>query len=454
MNEDKMEKIVSLAKRRGFIYQGSEIYGGLAGTWDYGPRGVELKNNMKDLWWKMFVQDREDMYGIDSAILMNPKVWEASGHTKKFTDPMVEDIKTNKRYRADHLLEEEGIEAEGMSVEEINKIIEAKGLKSPDGNELGKARQFNIMFETSIGSVEGEDTKLYLRGETAQGMFVNFKNILDTLHPSLPFGLAQMGKAFRNEIAPRDFIFRSREFEILEYEYFIKEDMWEEAFEREKEMIWKWTDAIGLKRENIEERELSEEDRAHYSKRTIDLYYKYPFGSKELNAIAYRTDYDLSNHIKASSQKLEYFNQETGERFVPHVIEPTFGLERNILAVLVEAYAEETVEGEERVVLKLDKKIAPVKVAVLPLMRKDGLPEKARGVLKEIRANFVAEYDETASIGKRYRRQDEIGTPYCVTVDYESLEDESVTVRERDSMAQERVKIAELNDYLSEKLNG
>lgn len=453
MAEDNlMEKIVSLCKRRGFIYQGSEIYGGLAGTWDYGPVGVELKRNIKNLWWKMFVQEREDVYGLDAAILMNPKVWEASGHTTGFSDPIVEDRKTKKKYRADHLLEDAGINTSGMSLQDISHAITKHDIKSPEGNQLNPPSQFNMMFKTSIGASEDTSSITYLRPETAGGIFVNFKNILDTFNPQIPFGIAQIGKAFRNEISPRDFVFRSREFEQMELEYFVKENNWEKHFEEWRVLTNKWLETTGFDMNRVVEKEIEGNDLAHYSKRTIDFEFKYPFGQKELYGLAYRTDYDLKNQAKESSQKLEYFDQESGERFTPHVIEPSYGIDRTVLAILVSAYNEEEVEGENRVFLKLDKKIAPIKVAILPLMRKDGLPEKAREIFKTLKSEFTCQYDETASIGKRYRRQDEIGTPYCVTVDYETLEDSSVTVRERDSMKQERIKLNKLPDYLDKQI--
>ncbi len=447
-----METLVALAKRRGFIYQGSEIYGGLAGTWDYGPYGVELKNNIKQLWWKHFVTERDDMYGLDTAILMNARVWEASGHTGAgFADPLVEDLVTNKRYRADHLLEDNGIDnAAEMSIQEMDAKIRELGLKSPEGNPLSPARVFNLMFRTQIGPIEDTAAQVYLRPETAQGMFVNFKNVLDTLHPRLPFGLAQIGKNFRNEITPRDFIFRVRELEIMELEYFIRAEEWEKSFDELHEATLAWYRRIGLPKESIHLLEVPEADRAHYSKRTIDYEYEFPIGTKEIGGLAYRTDFDLSNHMKNSGVDLQYLDPHTGEKFVPHVLEPTFGLDRNFLAVLAAGYREEKVGEETRVVLGLRPELAPVKIAVSPLLRnKPELVGKAREVYGALKKRFGAVmFDDNGNIGKRYRRQDEIGTPLCVVVDFDSLEDKAVTVRHRDTMEQVRLPIEGLEAAL------
>lgn len=449
-----MEEIVSLCKRRGFIYQGSEIYGGLAGTWDYGPLGISLKRNVANLWWKRFVDDRPDIYGVDAAILMNPRVWEASGHVDGFNDPLVEDRKTKKRYRADHLLEANDVKnTDDLTIEEMNKKIKDLGIKSPDGNELGEVKQFNMMLSTQIGASEDSSTKTYLRPETAQGIFTNYKNTIDSFHPSLPFGIAQIGKAFRNEITPRDFIFRVRELEQMEIQYFIHSDNQKETFEAWKKHAWEWLSFLGLSEENMQWHEHGEKERAHYAAAAVDIQYRFPFGFKELHGIHNRTDYDLSNHQKASGVSLEYFDEASGEKFVPYVIESSVGVDRTLLSLLAEAYTEEEVEGETRIVLKFKPHIAPVKVAVLPLMRKDELKDVAKEVFDELKGEFVCMYDETASIGKRYRRQDEIGTPFAVTVDYDTLEDESVTVRDRDSMEQERVKIEELTSYFSDKFS-
>ncbi|MEY2640695.1 MAG: hypothetical protein RL150_88 [Candidatus Parcubacteria bacterium] len=450
-----MEKVVSLAKRRGFIYQGSEIYGGLAGTWDYGPYGVALKNNIKQLWWKQFVDDREDMYGLDAALIMNPRVWEASGHVAGFADPLVEDVKTKKRYRADHVLEDQGISVAGMTLEQMDALIKEKGIKSPEGNELGSVVQFNMMFKTQVGATEDASAIAYLRPETAQGIFVNFKNVLDSFHPKLPFGIAQIGKAFRNEIAPRDFIFRTREFEQMEIEYFVHPDDWEVQFESFVREMKRYMETIGLPMDKVHELDVAAEDRAHYSKRTIDFEFDYPFGKKELFGLAYRTDFDLSAHAAHSKQKLEYFDEESGEKLVPHVIEPSLGVDRAVLAVLTSAYTEDDLGGETRVYLKLSPKVAPVKVAIFPLLKnKPELVEKARELYQKIKRDIPnVSFDDNGNIGKRYRRQDEIGTPLCVTIDFETLEQGTgVTVRDRDTGAQERVSEAELVHYLKERL--
>lgn len=453
--DNRMEKIVALCKRRGFVFQGSEIYGGLAGTWDYGPLGVTLNNNIKREWWKMFVEDREDVYGVDASILMNEKVWEASGHTGAgFCDPLVEDVKTGERYRADHLLKDVGVEAEGMTLEEIDQAITENDIKSPNGNGLSKARQFNLMFETKVGA-QG-DIKSYLRPETAQGIFTNFKNIMDSMSPKMPFGIAQIGKAFRNEIAPREWLFRVREFEQLEIEYFVKESDWKDQFEQWRENIWKWFDHLGLGRENIRELEVPENDLAHYSKRTIDFEYNYPGkGFDELAGFAYRTDHDLKNHQDNSGTKLEYIEPD-GNRFIPHVLEPSFGLGRSFMAILAASYREDEMNGEVRTYLSLPKHLAPYKVAVSPLLKnKPELVEKAREVFSILKKEFgnVA-YDDNGNIGKRYRRQDEIGTPCCVVIDFDTLGEgtpehkDTVTVRDRDTGEQTRVSIAELAKYL------
>lgn len=453
-----MDKIVSLCKRRGFVFQGSEIYGGLKGTWDLGPLGVALNNNIKREWWKMFVEDREDMYGLDAAILMNAKTWEASGHTGAgFCDPLVEDTKTGERYRADHLLKDAGIPAEGLTLADIDSLIEERGVLSPKGNPLSKARQFNMMFETRIGATAGPEGLVYLRPETAQGIFVNFKNVLDSLSPKLPFGIAQIGKAFRNEIAPREFLFRVREFEQMEIEYFVKEGEWQERFELLRQDIWRWFDHLGLTRENVQEYEVPENDLAHYSKRTIDFEYNYPGkGFDELAGFAYRTDHDLRSHQAMSGVSLEYTDAD-GTRFIPHVLEPSFGVGRAFTAVLCEAYTEDEMNGEVRTFLKLPAHLAPYRVAVSPLLKnKPELVLKAREVflmLKKQCGNVA--WDDNGNIGKRYRRQDEIGTPSCIVIDFDTLGEEkpelkdTVTVRDRDTGTQERVAIADLAVYLA-----
>ncbi len=432
--EDKMEKIVSLAKRRGFVFQGSEIYGGLAGTWDYGPRGVQLKENIKKIWWKLFVDDHEDVYGIDAAILMNPKVWEAAGHIANFTDPLVECMDCRKRFKASSL-------KNGKS--KRGHCPECDGV-------LSEAKQFNMMLKTNVGAVEDSSTETYLRPETAQGIFTNFKNVIDSMQPKLPFGIAQIGKAFRNEITPRDFIFRVRELEQMEVEYFVKSTEWESAFEKWKKIMWNYIDAIGISRKHVHELEISEEDRAHYSSRTIDFEYEYPFGRNELYGLAYRTDYDLKKHMEASGVNLTY-KGEGEEPFIPHVIEPSLGIERTVLAVLLDAYREDKIDGEQRVYLALKPEVAPIKVAVFPLLKnKLELVSKAKEVYVQIKKAIPQiMFDDNGNIGKRYRRQDEIGTPYCVTIDFDTLTDNTVTVRNRDTAEQKRVPIEELKNYLS-----
>lgn len=450
--ENKMEKIISLCKRRGFIFQGSEIYGGLAGTWDYGPLGVALKNNIQNLWWKRFVLDREDMYGMDAAILMNQNVWKSSGHVAGFSDPLVEDLKTKKRYRADHLLEEAGVETKGLKLSDMDNLIKEKGLKSPEGNPLGEVRQFNMMLQTSIGAIQDESSVSYLRPETAGGMFVNFKNVMDSIHPKLPFGLAQIGKAFRNEIAPRDFIFRVRELEQMEIEYFINPTTWTDNFESFRKEVHEYTKDVGLNPEHVHELEVADEDRAHYSKRTIDFEFDFPFGRKELYGLAYRTDFDLKAHSEGSKVDLSYFDEETKERFLPHVIEPSFGVGRTLLAVLSDAYTEDNLGGETRTFLKLSPKVAPYLVAVSPLLKnKPELVAKAREVYNEMRKVFSGRviFDDNGNIGKRYRRQDEIGTPYCVVIDFDTIEKNTgVTIRHRDTGEQERKSVEEVIEYI------
>lgn len=440
---EKMEAIVSLAKRRGFIYQGSEVYGGLSGTWDYGPLGVSLKRNIMQLWWKMFVDARDDMYGVDAAILMNQKVWQASGHVDTFVDPLCEDTVNKRRYRTDHILKDKGIDPTGMSMAQMDEAVRENGIKSPDGNPLSESRTFNMMFETHVGPVADESSVSYLRPETAQGIFTNYKNVVDNFYPDLPFGIAQQGKAFRNEISPRDFIFRSREFEQMEIEYFVHPEKWAESFDALLKDIYEFLDALGLPRDSIHELEVPEEDRAHYSKRTIDIEFDFPIGKEELLGLAYRTDFDLGNIQRVSGKSMEYGVKGTNERFVPHVIEPSFGVERALMAVLSSAYTEDEVNGEKRVFLKFPEHLAPVKYAVSPLLKnKPELVEKAREVyqiLKKKHGNVM--WDDNGNIGKRYRRQDEIGTPYCVVIDFDSLEDNSVTIRERDTTSQTRVSI-------------
>lgn len=458
--ENMMEKIVSLCKRRGFVFQGSEIYGGLAGTWDYGPLGVALKKNIENLWWKRFVLDREDVYGVDASILMNQEVWKASGHVATFADPLLEDAKTKKRYRADHLLESAGFVVSALTDAEMDTLIIEKGVKSPDGNPLGPIIRFNMMFKTHIGAAENENTVSYLRPETAQGIFVNFKNILDTFHPKLPFGIAQIGKAFRNEIAPRDFIFRVRELEQMEVEYFVRPESWQENFDYlfVQQMDFLEND-LGLSKEKIHKVDVPAADRAHYSKHSVDTEFDFPFGQKELLGLAYRTDYDLDAHSKASGVDLKYYDEESKERFTPHVIEPTFGVGRLFLAVLADAYREDEQNGEVRAYLKFKPSVAPIKAAIFPLLKnKPELVAKAREVYAMIKKEIPQiVFDDNGNIGKRYRRQDEIGTPFCLTIDFDTLGEnpehkETVTVRDRDTGEQKRMAIGELLGYIKSSL--
>jgi len=465
---EKMEAIVSLAKRRGFIYQGSEVYGGLSGTWDYGPLGVTLKRNIMNLWWNYFVDSRDDMYGVDAAILMNQRVWQASGHVDTFTDPLVECSNCKGRFRAD-------------------KIDISKCPTCGKENTFGDVKQFNMMFKTVVGPVSLDpqvfvhpgDTHLeikdnnykytvdwsraeaevkaesndevalntsYLRPETAQGIFTNYKNIVDSFYPDLPFGLAQMGKAFRNEISPRDFIFRSREFEQMEIEYFVHPDKWQESFEALLKDVHEFLDMLGLPKEMVHELEVPDSDRAHYSKRTIDIEFDFPIGREELLGLAYRTDFDLGNIQREAGKSMEYTIKGTTEKFIPHVIEPSFGVERALMAVITSAYTEDEVNGEKRIFLKFPEHLAPIKYAVSPLLKnKPELVVKAREVydmLKKKHGNVM--WDDNGNIGKRYRRQDEIGTPYCVVIDFDTLEDNTVTIRDRDKTEQKRISIEDL----------
>lgn len=435
MSEVKLEDIVSLAKRRGFIYPGSDVYGGLSGTWDYGPLGVALKRNIMQLWWKMFVDEADDMVGVDAAILMNQKVWQASGHVETFTDPLVECSNCHARHRADKL-------------DDPNKCPTCG-----QAGTFGEARAFNMMFKTNVGPVDDEASISYLRPETAQGIFTNFKNVVDSFYPDVPFGIAQQGKAFRNEISPRDFIFRSREFEQMEIEYFVHPDQWETSFEEWIKRVHLWCEALGLPADKVHELEIPEDDRAHYSKRTVDFEYDFPIGREELLGLAYRTDFDLQNIQRASGKSMEYRPKDGGAPFVPHVIEPSFGVERALMAVLAAAYTEDEVNGEKRVFLKLPTHLAPVKVAVLPLVKnKPELVAKAREVyamLKKEIGNVM--WVDTGNIGKNYRKMDEIGVPYCVTVDFDTLEGDTlntVTVRHRDTTEQSRVIIENLGTEL------
>lgn len=431
--ENKMEKIVALCKRRGFVFPGSEIYGGMANSWDYGPVGVELKNNIKQLWWKRFVQGRDDMVGIDAALIMNPRVWEASGHlTAGFADPLVECKKCHERFRSDHI--------------DITAPCAHCGAK----NSFTESHMFNLMFKTFVGSAEDQASIAYFRPETAQAMFVDFKNVLDTARKTLPFGIGQIGKAFRNEITPGNFIFRTREFEQMEIEYFIpapaRDEDWKDYFEMwRKEMIAWMQDDLGLDIAQVHELEVADADRAHYSKRTIDFEYEFPFGIKELYGLAYRTDFDLKNHFKEAPYK----DAQSGEAFWPHVIEPTWGVDRSVLAALCAAYKEDG----DRIFLKLPPRLAPYKAAVFPLLKnKPELVEKARSVYKDLQKDFMVAWDDRGNIGKRYYAQDEIGTPFCITVDFDTLEKGDVTVRDRDTAAQERVSIERLKEYIAARL--
>lgn len=447
IKNEKMEAIVSLTKRRGFIYPGSDVYGGLSGTWDYGPLGVTLKRNIMALWWKHFVTDREDMYGIDAAILMNQKVWKASGHVDTFTDPLVEDLETKQRFRADHLLKDAGYDVEGLTLDDLTALIRSNDVKSPGGNELSDVKTFNMMFKTTVGPVADDSSISYLRPETAQGIFTNYKNVVDSFYPDLPFGLAQQGKAFRNEISPRDFIFRSREFEQMEIEYFVNPADWEASFEHFLGEIHAYLAALGLPAEAIHELEVSDNDRAHYSKRTVDFEFDFPIGREELLGLAYRTDFDLANIQRDAGKNMEYTLKGTNTKFVPHVIEPSFGVERVVMAVLSAAYTEDEVNGDKRIYLKFPEHLAPIKYAVSPLLKnKPELVAKAREVyalLKKKHGNVM--WDDNGNIGKRYRRQDEIGTPYCVVIDFDTLEDSTVTIRQRDTTEQSRVAIDQLD---------
>ncbi|HSX24369.1 MAG TPA: glycine--tRNA ligase [Candidatus Andersenbacteria bacterium] len=430
-----MDTLINLAKRRGFIFAGSEIYGGLANSWDYGPLGVELKNNIKKAWWKKFVTSRLDMVGIDSALIMNPKVWEASGHVATFTDPLVECKNCHERFRADQI--------------DVNAACQKCGEK----NTFTDPAAFNLMLKTFLGPKEDVAAKAYLRPETAQAMFVDFPQVLASSRKRIPFGIAQIGRAFRNEITPGNFIFRLREFDIMEFEYFVHPNEWEKHFDYWLMEMHDWITECGIDMEKSHDLEVSQEDRAHYSSRTVDIEFDYPFGKKELYGLAYRSDFDLKNHSEYSGKDLSYTDPVSSEKYVPHVIEPTFGLDRTLLAVLISSYDEETDEnGETRVVLHLKPHLAPVKAAILPLMKKEEIVAVAKPLAELLAKEFPVEYDETQSIGKRYRRQDEIGTPFCITVDYDSLEDNTVTVRDRDTMKQERVAITDLKDYLNEKI--
>lgn len=444
-----MEELVSYCKRRGFVFQASEIYGGIGGFWDYGPYGVELINNLKQAWWKAFVYRNPNIYGLDSAIIQNPKLWEASGHVAGFVDPMIDCKACNHRFRADHVAD-----VDTGDLMELSKALVGKAC--PNCGKIGTftpPRQFNMMLTTHIGPAEDDTTLTYLRPETAGGIYINYDNVRETTRAKIPFGIAQIGKAFRNEITPRDFIFRVRELEQMEMQYFIHPDEREHEYENWREFTRNFLlEDVGLGEANISWHEHGEGERAHYAAAAHDIYYNFPHGSKELCGIHDRTDHDLTSHMKVSGKDLSYFDEASGKRYTPNVIESSMGVGRLFIAALTEAYTVEKVGDEERVVLRLKPELAPVKVAVLPLSKKPELNKVAMEVFSSIAGEYNVEYDETQSIGKRYRRQDEIGTPYCVTVDFDSLEDKAVTVRERDSMKQERIKIEEIKDYLLEKM--
>lgn len=426
-----MDKIVSLCKRRGFIFQSSEIYGGITSCYDYGPLGVELKKNIKEHWWKAMVQQRDDIVGLDASILMHPLVWEASGHVEGFHDPMVDCKQCKRRFRAD----------------------EVEGPRCPEcGGELTEARQFNLMFKTHMGPVEEEAGVVYLRPETAQGIYVNFLNVLNSSRKKIPFGIAQIGKAFRNEITPGNFIFRTREFEQMEMQYFVKPGTDGQWFDYWREQRMQWYYDLGIRRERLRFHEHGKDELAHYAARAFDIQYEFPFGWKELEGIHNRTDFDLSRHQQYSGKDLSYFDDQTRERYVPYIIETSAGVDRTLFTCLVDAYDEDVVEGEQRVVLRLSPKVAPVKAGIFPLVKRDGMPELAHKIVDMLRPHFVVFYDESGAIGRRYRRQDEAGTPFGITVDSQSLQDQTVTVRERDSMRQERVAIDRLVEFLRERV--
>lgn len=455
MPATSLDQIVSLSKRRGFIYPGSDIYGGFANSYTYGPYGVLLKNNIKQLWWHTFVTKRPDIVGIDGDIILHPKTWEASGHVEGFSDQLVDCKNCKARHRADHLIEEQlHRDAEGLSNDEVTRIIRENKLKCPScgSTDFTDVRRFNLMFKTEMAKT-GEHSLAYLRPETAQAIFLEFKNIVDSMRVKIPFGVAQIGKAFRNEITPGNFIFRRLEFEQMEIEYFIEEKDWETLFVKWQEAMKAWCALIGLPAASLHDLEHAKEKLSHYSKRTVDIEFDFPFGKKELYGLAYRTDFDLRQHELFSGQDLHYRDPLTNEKYIPHVLEPTFGVDRSVLAVMCSAYTEEALpDGTSRTVMKFRPNVAPIKFAVMPLMKKDGLPEISKEIFDMLIDRHTGEYDDGGSIGKRYRRQDEIGTPYCITVDYESKEDKTVTIRERDSMTQQRIKIAELSQFFATRL--
>ncbi|MDH5533866.1 MAG: glycine--tRNA ligase [Candidatus Pacebacteria bacterium] len=462
-NRPTLEEVVALCKRRGFVFPTSEIYGGLTSSYDYGPLGSELLRNIKDLWWKEFINLRPDMVGLDSQIMLNPETWVASGHVGSFSDPMVVDVKTNKRYRADHVIEGwmEGKEefkdfvVEDLSTQEMGQFIKEHKILSPEGHEFSEPKEFNLLFETSIGAVTGEKSKVYLRGETAQGIFTNFKQVLNSSRVQLPFGIGQLGKSFRNEVTTGQFVFRTLEFEQGEIEYFFDPEKtdWKELFEEwQRKMMDFVINTLGVSGENLRWRQHTDKERSFYSKETYDIDYHFPFGWKELWGLAYRTDYDLTQQMKHSGESLEYTDPHTQKRMIPHVIEPAVGIGRLFLMTLVDAYWKD--EENNRIVLKLHPRVAPYKAAVFPLLKnKPELVGKAKDIFNDLSRKYPVIWDERGNIGKRYLYQDEIGTPVCITVDFESLEDESVTIRNRDTTKQERIKITQLEEYLANMLD-
>jgi len=450
-----MDEIISLCKRRGFFYPSSEIYGGLANVWDFGHYGVLLKNNLRDLWWKRFVLNRRDMIAVDSSTILPSKVWEASGHVKGFNDALIDCRQCHFRTRADHLIEDKlKKKVEGLSLKELSEIIKTNKIVCPKckSSDLTEVRKFNLLFETTVGIIENEKSKVFLRGELAQGIFMNYKNALDSQRVKIPFGIAQIGKVFRNEITMGQSAFRTLEFDLMELEYFIKSKDWESIFSMWQKEMWDFAIDLGFNKEKLRYREHEAFERSFYSKKTIDIEYNFPFGWKELWGLAYRTDYDLKNHSEKSGVDLSYKDPVTNEKYIPHVIEPTFGLSRLTMAILTDAYAQEVINGKPRIYLRLDPKIAPVKVAIFPLQKDPDLKVISEKIYKEVQANYYCEIDYNSNIGKMYRRQDEIGTPFCVTVDFQTKENQTVTIRERNTMKQERIKVDELMNYLSKKL--
>lgn len=465
MPATSLEQVVSLCKRRGFIFPGSEIYGGLANTWDYGPLGARLKNKVKQQWIRTFIDERDDMELIDSAILMNPKVWEASGHIGSFADPLVDCKSCQERFRGDHLLEKKiGVEATAvLTLDQVKPMLEAEKVNCPNcgNNDWSEAKHFNLMFKTQQGVIEGEGDDIYMRPETAQGIFVNFKNVLQTMRPRLPFGIGQIGKAFRNEITPGNFTFRTREFEQMEIEYFVDPKEKSDHFEEWKQLVWNWYTHLGIDEKRLQIRQHEQDELSHYSTQTVDIEYKFPWGFGELFGLADRGDYDLTQHEKYSGEDLRYTDpNDPKNKFLPHVIEPSFGCDRTVLTFLLEAYTEEELEnGDVRTVMKFDKRLAPIDIAILPLSKKEPLVKKAKEIHTMLLedTNLVTDFDVTGSIGKRYRRQDEIGTPLCITVDFGTIGDDAeqgepdtVTIRDRDTLEQKRVKISDLRSVIAE----